>query len=413
MVSVEAVRSRLARRTKRSGWPMCSGCWAIRPAPVAVGAFGGGGLCVCDLAEVVGVTETSGVARPQVAVDGGDRAQPAIQLASRGTDREQRTFGLYRLEILAALANAMLLFGVAVYVLVEAVRRFGDPPECSLSRCWWSRCWAWRRTWSGSDCCARGLQGIAQLHQVTRRGVRLIATCGHDTRGLSLLADRGLAERRVLEMPPMSGGRSIEYSVTLSDGRQRPILPVAGSHVRGGRGKPLDHALAHLPAAVDHLAAALTNAGLRTDGPLPAPGLWRLLRSRIYPADDATRRAASGASLAERLGLVGAGRWVGSTRASSRAGCGPPRRSPTSLRRSRSTGSCRVLSPVRCRRRHLSRRGSAVSRSSTTASGNCGSGTGRAMPRTRSPSGGRSTGSDGGRSPHALEVEGRETPGRP
>jgi hypothetical protein len=33
------------------------------------------------------------------------------------------------------------------------------------------------------------------------------------------------------------------------------------------------------------------------------------------------------------------------------------------------------------------------------ASGNCGSGTGRAMPRMRSPSGGRSTGSDGGRSP--------------
>jgi hypothetical protein len=197
--------------------------------------------------------------------------------------------------------------------------------------------------------------------------------------------------------------------VTLSDGRQRPILPVAGSHVRGGRGKPLDHALAHLPAAVDNLAAALTNAGLRTDGPLPAPGLWRLLRSRIYPADDATRRAASGASLAERLGLVGAGRWVGSTRASSRAGCGPPRRSPTSLRRSRSTGSCRVLSPVRCRRRHLSRRGSAVSRSSTTASGNCGSGTGEGYAEEeiaeRWPEHWQRWRSE----PYALEVEGRET----
>jgi len=41
----------------------------------------------------------------------------------------QRTFGLYRLEVLAALANAVLLFGVAIYVLVEAVRRFGDPPD--------------------------------------------------------------------------------------------------------------------------------------------------------------------------------------------------------------------------------------------------------------------------------------------
>jgi cobalt-zinc-cadmium efflux system protein len=56
-------------------------------------------------------------------------ALAAIRLADRGSDRRHRTFGLYRLEILAALANAVLLFGVAGYVLVEAVRRFGDPPE--------------------------------------------------------------------------------------------------------------------------------------------------------------------------------------------------------------------------------------------------------------------------------------------
>lgn len=56
-------------------------------------------------------------------------ALAAIQLADRGTERRYRTFGLYRLEILAALANAVLLFGVALYVLFEAVRRFDDPPE--------------------------------------------------------------------------------------------------------------------------------------------------------------------------------------------------------------------------------------------------------------------------------------------
>jgi len=56
-------------------------------------------------------------------------ALAAIQLASRGTERRHRTFGWYRLEILAALANAMLLFGVALYVVVEAVRRFGNAPE--------------------------------------------------------------------------------------------------------------------------------------------------------------------------------------------------------------------------------------------------------------------------------------------
>ena len=56
-------------------------------------------------------------------------ALAAIQLASRGSERRYRTFGLYRLEILAALANAVLLAGVAGYVIVEAVRRFGDAPD--------------------------------------------------------------------------------------------------------------------------------------------------------------------------------------------------------------------------------------------------------------------------------------------
>jgi cobalt-zinc-cadmium efflux system protein len=53
----------------------------------------------------------------------------AIHLASRGSNRSSRSFGLYRLEILAALANAVLLFGVAGYVVVEALGRTGDAPE--------------------------------------------------------------------------------------------------------------------------------------------------------------------------------------------------------------------------------------------------------------------------------------------
>jgi len=40
-----------------------------------------------------------------------------------------RTFGWQRAEILAAVVNAVLLLGVAAFVLVEAVRRFDDPPE--------------------------------------------------------------------------------------------------------------------------------------------------------------------------------------------------------------------------------------------------------------------------------------------
>jgi cobalt-zinc-cadmium efflux system protein len=59
-------------------------------------------------------------------------ALAAIQLANRHarrTDAGQHTFGLYRLEILAAFVNALLLFGVAIYVLVEAVQRLTTEPE--------------------------------------------------------------------------------------------------------------------------------------------------------------------------------------------------------------------------------------------------------------------------------------------
>lgn len=40
-----------------------------------------------------------------------------------------RTFGYYRLEILAAVINAVLLFGVAIYILFEAWQRWTNPPE--------------------------------------------------------------------------------------------------------------------------------------------------------------------------------------------------------------------------------------------------------------------------------------------
>jgi cobalt-zinc-cadmium efflux system protein len=56
-------------------------------------------------------------------------ALAAITAAGRAATDSQRTFGLYRLEVLAALANAVLLTGVAVYVVIEAVTRFSDPPH--------------------------------------------------------------------------------------------------------------------------------------------------------------------------------------------------------------------------------------------------------------------------------------------
>lgn len=53
----------------------------------------------------------------------------------------ERTFGYQRSEILAAVVNAVLLFGVAAFVLIEAARRLTDPPEVSsglmLAVPWW------------------------------------------------------------------------------------------------------------------------------------------------------------------------------------------------------------------------------------------------------------------------------------
>lgn len=52
----------------------------------------------------------------------------AITLAAKKTTT-QRTYGFYRLEVLAALANGILLFGVAGHVLFQAVERFSSPPD--------------------------------------------------------------------------------------------------------------------------------------------------------------------------------------------------------------------------------------------------------------------------------------------
>src|SRR6266536_2676001 len=43
----------------------------------------------------------------------------------------RRTFGFYRLEILATVANALVLCGVGVYILVESVLRLLEPPAVS------------------------------------------------------------------------------------------------------------------------------------------------------------------------------------------------------------------------------------------------------------------------------------------
>ena len=55
-------------------------------------------------------------------------ALAAVQIGKRAADN-RRTFGYYRFEILAAAFNALMLFGVAIYILYEAYQRLRTPPE--------------------------------------------------------------------------------------------------------------------------------------------------------------------------------------------------------------------------------------------------------------------------------------------
>ena len=52
----------------------------------------------------------------------------AIRFAERPATPE-RTYGYYRVEILAALTNAVVLIVISLYILYEAYERFRNPPE--------------------------------------------------------------------------------------------------------------------------------------------------------------------------------------------------------------------------------------------------------------------------------------------
>jgi cation diffusion facilitator family transporter len=93
------------------------------------------GLTVLVLvAEVVGAAVSGSLA---LLADAGHMATDAagialalgaVTLAQRPA-RGRRTFGWQRVEILAAVVNGLLLIAVAAYVLVEAIRRIGHPPQ--------------------------------------------------------------------------------------------------------------------------------------------------------------------------------------------------------------------------------------------------------------------------------------------
>jgi len=53
----------------------------------------------------------------------------AVLLARHGRTSPKRTYGWHRAEVFTAVANAVLLLGVAAFILFEAVDRLGDAPD--------------------------------------------------------------------------------------------------------------------------------------------------------------------------------------------------------------------------------------------------------------------------------------------
>ena len=80
----------------------------------------GGGLIAGSLALV---SDAGHMATDSLGVG---MALVAMVVARRHGGSRQHTYGLHRLEILAALANAVLLCGIGAFVILESLRRFGS-----------------------------------------------------------------------------------------------------------------------------------------------------------------------------------------------------------------------------------------------------------------------------------------------
>ncbi|MBI0538448.1 cation transporter [Roseomonas sp. KE2513] len=96
--------------------------WALGLTLTYMGAEVVGGLLTGSLALLADaahmLTDAGGLALALLAIRFGER--PATP---------QRTYGYLRAEILSALANAVVLLVLTIYILYEAYRRFVDPPQ--------------------------------------------------------------------------------------------------------------------------------------------------------------------------------------------------------------------------------------------------------------------------------------------
>lgn len=85
---------------------------------VVGGVFTGSLALLADAGHML--TDVAGVGLALMAIRFGER--PATP---------QRTYGFFRVEILAALTNAVVLIGISIYILYEAYERFRNPPTVS------------------------------------------------------------------------------------------------------------------------------------------------------------------------------------------------------------------------------------------------------------------------------------------
>jgi cobalt-zinc-cadmium efflux system protein len=103
--------------------------WRLAVAFGLVAAFFGVELAVGLVSGSLALISDAGHMAADVVALGA--ALVATKIATRPDDTGRRTYGSYRAEVLASGLTVLIMLGVSVYVVVEAVRRIGDTVEVS------------------------------------------------------------------------------------------------------------------------------------------------------------------------------------------------------------------------------------------------------------------------------------------
>ena len=103
--------------------------WRLAVAFGLVAAFFGVELVVGIVSGSLALISDAGHMAADVVALGA--ALVATKIATRPDDSGRRTYGSYRAEVFASGFTVLIMLGVSVYVVVEALRRIGEPVEVS------------------------------------------------------------------------------------------------------------------------------------------------------------------------------------------------------------------------------------------------------------------------------------------